>query len=134
MAKKYLIDGIRFESLSGFYDEVSQIIIPNVGWGRNLNAFNDILRGGFGTPDEGFLIIWKNSSVSKSKLGYEETIRVLQERLTTCHPSHTDHFRGELGKAQQGEGSTVFDWLVEIILDHGKGGEQSEDNVQLILD
>jgi hypothetical protein len=28
----------------------------------------------------------------------------------------------------------VFDWLVEIIRDHGAGGDQAEDNVELVLD
>jgi hypothetical protein len=31
-------------------------------------------------------------------------------------------------------GETVFDWLVEIIRDHDAGGEQSEDQVRLILE
>jgi hypothetical protein len=32
-----------------------------------------------------------------------------------------------------GEGSTVFDWLIEIIRDHGPGGSESEDGVILDL-
>ena len=47
------IDGTRFDTLEGFYDEVSRQLIPRSDWGRNLDAFNDILRGGFGTPEGG---------------------------------------------------------------------------------
>lgn len=46
----YEIDGARFTTLEGFYDEVSRVLIPGASWGHNLDAFNDILRGGFGTP------------------------------------------------------------------------------------
>ena len=49
----YEIDGLEFHTLEEFYDVVSRVLIPNAYWGRNLDAFNDILRGGFGTPEGG---------------------------------------------------------------------------------
>jgi RNAse (barnase) inhibitor barstar len=58
MKKIYTIDGNNFNSLEGFYEEVSNILIPGASWGRNLDAFDDILSGGFGTPDEGFILVW----------------------------------------------------------------------------
>ena len=57
---RYEIDGARFEDLQGFYDEVSRKLIPGDSWGRNLDAFNDVLRGGFGTPPEEFTLVWRN--------------------------------------------------------------------------
>jgi RNAse (barnase) inhibitor barstar len=55
-SKKTLhVDGSEFSTLEGFYDHVSLRIVPGAEWGRNLDAFNDILRGGFGTPEEGFI-------------------------------------------------------------------------------
>ena len=68
MATEYVLDGSRITSLETFYDEVSRVLIPGRQWGRNLDAFNDILRGGFGTPDEGFTLKWSHSVVSKKKL------------------------------------------------------------------
>ena len=62
--KTYRIDGRRFSTLEGFYEEVDRVLIPGSKWGRNLEAFNDILRGGFGTPDEGFILIWESSVLS----------------------------------------------------------------------
>lgn len=56
MATEYILDGTRITSLETFYDEISRVVIPGHQWGRNLDALNDILRGGFGTPDEGFTI------------------------------------------------------------------------------
>ncbi len=49
----YEINGAAFSSLEGFFDEVSRKLIPDAILGKNLDAFNDILRGGFGTPEDG---------------------------------------------------------------------------------
>jgi RNAse (barnase) inhibitor barstar len=97
LVKIYEIDGGRFSDIAGFYEEVSRVLLPGVTWGRNLSAFNDILSGGFGTPESGFILRWKNSDRSKECLG------------------------------------AVFGKLVEIIKDHGVGGEWPEDHVVLEL-
>ena len=73
MATEYVIDGSRITSLETFYDEISRAVIPGSPWGRNLDAFNDILRGGFGTPDAGFKLRWSAAAFSKRALGYDET-------------------------------------------------------------
>ncbi|HET9058943.1 MAG TPA: barstar family protein [Acidimicrobiales bacterium] len=44
------LDGASFDDLAGFFDAVSRAL-GTKRWGKNLDAFNDILRGGFGTPD-----------------------------------------------------------------------------------
>ena len=100
MPKEYVIEGARISSLESFYDEIGSTLIPGApAWGRNLDAFNDVLRGRFGTPDEGFTLRWRDAATSKKMLG-----------------------------------SVSFDRLVEIIRDHGPGGEQQEDNVTLLLE
>lgn len=131
---EFRIDGNRFSTLDEFYDEIERVLIPGAAWGRNLDAFNDILRGGFGTPDDGFVLCWKNSSLSRDRLGYAETIRQLENRLRRCHPSNRQRVERELLCAKEGIGPTVFEWLVEIIQDHGSRGRQAEDRVELILD
>ena len=130
---KYEIDGTRFSTLEEFFDEVSRVVIPDVLWGHNLDAFNDILRGGFGTPEEGFVLVWKHSDVSRKNLSYQETMRQLQLRLARCHPSNREVVARDLDSAIRNEGSTVFDWLVEIIRVHGPGGDEAEDNIELDL-
>lgn len=131
--KIYHVDGERFSTLAEFYEEISRILIPGAGWGHNLDAFNDILRGGFGTPDEGFILIWQNSQVSEKRLGYPETVRQLERRLERCHPTNRRSVKAQLRNAQNNKGATVFDWLVEIICGHGVGGEEAENNVILKL-
>jgi hypothetical protein len=131
--KVYEIDGTVFSTLDGFYGEVGRKVIPDVPWGVNLDAFNDILRGGFGTPEGGFVLRWKNSDMSRIRLGYEETVRQLEIRLERCHPSNRTAVATELDRAKNRTGPTVFDWLVEIIKDHCPGGRKSEDGVELEL-
>lgn len=129
----YEIDGAEFSSIEDFYDQISRKLIPNTSWGRNLNAFNDILRGGFGTPRGGFILQWKNSQISKERLGYDETVRQLRARLLRCPSENRSRVAQELADAEKHEGETVFDWLVQIIRKHCAGGAEQEDGVELEL-
>jgi RNAse (barnase) inhibitor barstar len=130
----YEIDGRDFSTLEEFYAVISRVLIPGAGWGHNLDAFNDILRGGFGTPEGGFVLQWKNSDLSRERLGYSETVRQLEQRLSRCHPLNQQHVSEDLRRAKEGAGPTVFDWLVEIIHIHGAGGAEEEDVVELVLE
>jgi len=131
--KIYEIDGNHFSTLEEFYEEISDVLIPGADWGHNLDAFNDILRGGFGTPEEGFILWWKNANISRQRLSYVETVRQLTLRQDRCHPSNKEYVKSDLEQAKKGEGATVFDWLVEIIQVHCRGGEEEEDGVELEL-
>lgn len=94
----YEINGAEFSTLEEFARHFSDVVLAGYQWNGNLDAFNDLLRGGFGTPDGGFVLRWRCSTVSRERLG-----------------------------------STVFDVLVDIIRDHGEGGVESEDGVELEL-
>ncbi|HVS38983.1 MAG TPA: barstar family protein [Gemmataceae bacterium] len=130
----YEIDGREFGSLEEFYDLISRVLIPGTAWGRNLDAFNDILRGGFGTPDNGFVLRWKNVDVSRERLGYPETVRQLERILRNCLPANRHIYIAELERARNNAGPTVFDWLSDIIRIHCSDGVEKEDGVELILD
>ncbi len=49
------IDGGRFSNLKEFYDEVERCLTSGLDWkiGRNLDAFDDILKGGIGMHNYG---------------------------------------------------------------------------------
>lgn len=126
------IDGASFDSLEGFFDEVGKCLGTSP-WGRNLDAFNDILRGGFGTPEGGFVLRWVSSERSRVALGYDATVKYLERKLQRCHPDNVAHVADELDAARRGEGPTLFDILLEIIRDHGTGGSEQEDGVELEL-
>ncbi len=127
-----LIDGAAFRDFGGFQAKFSALLRDH-SWHGNLDAFNDILRGGFGTPDPPWVLRWLHSDRSRLALGYEATIRHLEEIVNTCHPSNVERVRERIAQAQRGEGPTLFDEIVEIIHVHGPGGEEEEDGVVLEL-
>lgn len=84
-AHTIIINGINFTDLETFYDEVARVLTKNLNWqtGHNLNAFNDLLRGGFGVYEyeEPIKLIWINFSLSRKKLG-QELVDLLVEIIT----------------------------------------------------
>jgi RNAse (barnase) inhibitor barstar len=125
----YVIDGAAFRDLEGFFDEIQRSFVLT-SWGRNLDAFNDVLRGGFGTlPDGGFVLQWRYSERSRKTLGYPTTIRTLEKKVRLS----AGVLRADLASARRGEGPTIFDILVEIIRTHGPGGREGKDGVELEL-
>jgi RNAse (barnase) inhibitor barstar len=127
------IDGARFNTLDGFWDEISARLIPGAKWGRNFDAFNDILRGGFGTPEAGFTLRWVSFQRSRDALGYAETVRWLEKKIQHCHPDNVGSVEQDLKAARRGEGPTVADIIIGIIRIHGPGGDEADDGVELEL-
>ncbi|MFT3913434.1 MAG: barstar family protein [Anaeromyxobacteraceae bacterium] len=65
-----VLDGSAFDDLQGFAREVSTSLLGgHHPFHGKLDAFNDILRGGFGTPEGGFVLRWKDSARSRAALG-----------------------------------------------------------------
>jgi RNAse (barnase) inhibitor barstar len=51
--KEFTLDVTDVKDLNGFWDQVNKVLCPNFSdFGRNLDAFDDILQGGFGVFDE----------------------------------------------------------------------------------
>ena len=90
--KTFILDGNCFSDIDGFYDQIDKLLTKNLQWktGHNLNAFNDLLCGGFGVHEysESITIKWINYSKSKKDLG-DETILMLLEIMLDC--DDTDH-------------------------------------------
>ncbi len=84
--------------MAEFSDEIARALHMTYDWTLNLDGFNDVLRGGFGTPEGGFIIVWKNAELSK-----------------------------------RGLGSKLFETLVEIIRAHCAGGDEGQDDLELVL-
>jgi RNAse (barnase) inhibitor barstar len=120
VAVVYIIDGRQVWNLEDFWRVMGEAVNgPGGYFGSSLDAFNDCLWGGFGTPeDDDFVVEWRDHEVSRFNLGYEETVRQLELMLARCHPSNRPRFQADLDAARAGQGPTVFDWLVEIFEDH----------------
>ncbi len=126
--KQFIIDGNNFDSLEAFYDEANKVLCPNFKeFGRNFDAFNDILRGGFETfeYDEEIDLIWKNAIKSKENLGYAETLNLLKKQLLHCHESNQNTIKENMKNVKESKGQTIFDILIEII--------KENENINLIL-
>jgi hypothetical protein len=54
MKAVYEIDGRDSSTLEEFAEDFTRRLNLQTNWHRNLDGLNDILHGGFGTPDEGF--------------------------------------------------------------------------------
>lgn len=98
----FVIDGSRFDDLNGFYDEVSRELMGGMAepferepgksyisldptyWGRNLDAFDDILLGDMGVmPGRGvpFTIVWRNAARSRELLAdrFGKLVEILRD-------------------------------------------------------
>lgn len=127
------IDGARFTTLDGFFDEFQRRALKGDAWGRNLDAFNDVLRGGLGTPHGGFVLVWRHHALSRRCLGHAETARQLRRMLATCDPHNVTAIRRDIAAALSQHGSTVYDWLLDVIRAHCPGGAEAADGIELLL-
>ncbi|WP_076482043.1 barstar family protein [Williamsia sterculiae] len=66
----YRIDGSKIATPADFYVEIGRAVNgPGGYFGNNLDALEDCLRGGFGTPDDGdFVFDWEHSDESRKAL------------------------------------------------------------------
>jgi len=101
--------------------------------GAQSEAFDDIPCGGFGTPEKGFVLRWKNSAISRKRLGQAETARQLDLGLQRCNPTNRASVSADVDRTKSGIDPTVFDWLIEIIQVPCPGGGESQDGVELEL-
>ncbi len=116
--RRIVIDGENFSDLNGFYAEVSRLLgAPEDKPIRSMDAFNDLLRGGFGdiAPGESLRIVWKNADKSRSDLGYEAAADYYRRMLERCHPDNRPRVRKRLERALAGEGPTLFETLCGVI-------------------
>jgi len=123
------INGNHFSDLSGFYDEVSSVLMKNADWKvGTLDGFDDILYGGFGAFENGerIEIRWKESQKSKEELGQESTRNFYQNKIRQGKPFNAELIQKKLDDLLAGKGQTLFEILVEII--------ESHKNITLILE
>jgi len=128
------INGAEFADLVGFFEHFGHRALLGAAWGHNLDAFNDVLRGGFGTPEGGFVLIWQHHALSRQRLGHPETAYQLQRTLATCDSHNRASVQRDIAQALSKKGSTVYDWLLEIIREHGPGGYEAADGIELQLE
>ncbi len=117
-----IINGNNFSDLNTFYDEIDRVLTKDLDWhtGHNLNAFNDLLHGGFGVYeyDEPITLIWENISKSKSDLGLEMTKRWYEQKILMTNEINIQYFKDKLKELTDNKGQTKYDIIIEIISEH----------------
>jgi len=127
--KKVYLDSEMINNLDSFYDEVARKLAGSLGndFGRNLDAFNDVLRGGFGIHEygESLELIIQDHIKLITVLGWEQTINYISQKLLHCHPSNLENIKNDLELAKKHQGKTLWEIILEII--------QENDNIELKL-
>ncbi len=128
MKKQIIINGSAVKDITSFYDEVNRAFMSGENWeiGPSLDAFNDLLYGGFGAihGKEAVELIWLDIVVSRKALGYEATKSYLEEKLKPDSPFNKIMFQEKLMALEAGTGETYFDIVMTIIAEH--------DNIELV--
>lgn len=130
MAKEFIINGGCISDITTFYQEINRVFMQDENWkiAESLDAFNDLLHGGFGAlrSEETNIVIWKNMEVSRNALGYETTKKYYLNKLLPNSPFNKKHFRIKLDGLESGESQTYFDIILKIIAEHS--------NIKLVLE
>ncbi|MBF4465162.1 barstar family protein [Flavobacterium sp. LC2016-12] len=122
--QKIIINGDNFSDLQSFYDEIDRVLTKDLDWqtGHNLDAFNDLLRGGFGVYEyrEPIKLIWKNISKNKKDLGLDATKKWYDERIIFFKDDKESlqYYANKLKELNESNGQTLFDIILEIISEH----------------
>ena len=121
-SKQIIIEGSKITDKASLYEEFNQKLMPNEDWkmGESLDAFNDVLYGGFGeiVGNEAVQIIWKNFDENKNLFGYEFTLNFYLEKLKFPEKFNVAFFEKSIDDLRKGIGKTYFQIILEIIADH----------------
>jgi RNAse (barnase) inhibitor barstar len=122
MHQQIVINGSNIHDLKSFYAEVNRVFMSNETWeiGESLDAFNDLLYGGFGILQNNKLakIIWLDIEKSRTALGYDATRSYYLAKLQPDSPFNKQYFREKLDELEHRNGQTFFDIVMEIISEH----------------
>jgi RNAse (barnase) inhibitor barstar len=113
----YIVDGANFSNLEEFWKEIERIFsftVSNIeGFKRSFSSLRDLLA----ILPKDTIVVWKNSKLSVKRLGFAETINMLQETQKNCHPSWNEIITKEIELAQYNLGETIFDVVVKIFVE-----------------
>lgn len=128
--KTITIDGANIHDIPSFYAEINRVFMAGEDWmlGQSLDAFNDMLHGGFGAIDHGepVRLVWRDFERSRVVLGVEATRTYLKNKLARPQTFNAEVIRKQLDALNAGTGQTYFDILIEIIGEHA--------NIELVRD
>ncbi len=122
MVKQIQIDGNAISDIASFYEEINRVFMVCESWviGPSLDAFNDLLYGGYGALQgtESVELVWHHMDHSRQALGYQTTRGYYLDKLKPGSPYNKKLFEEKLSVLESGRGATYFDSVMSIIADH----------------
>lgn len=117
----HTIEGGAIDDIASFYAEINRVFMAGENWrlGQSLDAFNDLLFGGFGAIESGEAtsIVWRDIEHSRAALGIEATREFYRAKLG--NPQYNQALaQAGLDALEAGTGQTYFEMIVEIIAQH----------------
>lgn len=116
--KVYTLDGNAFDDLEGFYSSAYALLTPDNAWpiAHNLDAFNDLILGGYGLikPGEESIINWINFDKSQVDLGPENSISYYLSRASSLSGRRAAHFLQIAEDIQTNGGPSLVETILEI--------------------
>jgi len=120
--KELTLDGNRIHDIPSFYDEVNRVFMQGMDFtlGPSLDAFNDVLYGGYGAirGNEPIVLKWLYFEKNKEDLGAAATIAFYRAKLEQPETFNSEWAWKKLDELERGEGQTYMDILLEIISEH----------------
>lgn len=122
MVKQIQIEGNAINDIASFYAEINRVFMAAESWmiGQSLDAFNDLLYGGYGALQgaQGAELIWRNMDHSRQALGYQTTRAYYLDKLKPGSPYNKKLFAEKLAALDSGTGETYFEIILSILADH----------------
>jgi RNAse (barnase) inhibitor barstar len=122
MVQRITIIGQNIRDITTFYKEINRVFMQSEDWkiSESLDAFNDLLYGGFGSimPDKDVEIVWHDIALSKAALGYDPTRSYYIDKLKPQSPFNKKYFENKLEELESGSGQTYFDIIIEVTALH----------------
>lgn len=120
--KQITICGTNIIDIATLYKEINRVFMQNEDWkiGESLDAFNDLLYGGFGeiSGNEPVQLIWENFEFNQNALGLQTTIGFYEKKLLQPEIFNASFSRKKLEELSNGNGQTYMEIILEIIGEH----------------
>lgn len=120
--KQYRIDGAAVHGIFDLYEQFNRELMADEDWrlGPTLDGFNDVLYRVDSEIQAGepATFIWIDHAHSRDALGFEETQRWLDHKLSQPNSFNQQRIQSDLENLQNGTGKTYFELILEIFADH----------------
>lgn len=122
MVKRIEIDGTAINDIASLYEEINRVFMVGESWqiGQSLDAFNDLLFGGYGALQgaQSVDLVWHHMANSRRALGYQTTRDYYLQKLQPGSPYNKNLFADKLLALESGRGETYFDAILAVLAEH----------------